>query len=279
MTRVKALPVTIIGAGGVGSALALSLHQNKVSIRAIFSKKGDSAKRLGKRVHARKTGAFRAGCVTSGIIIIAVPDDEIAAAVRTLRSRPVALSGSTILHTSGALSSAALLPLKKMGAAVGSFHPLQTFPKKLIGSASLRGLPVAVEGDSGAVRMGRKIARAIGAHPFAISSRQKVLYHIAAVFGSNYFVTLLSSIEELGRHIGFRRQKMIAMLEPIILQSLKNVKISSAAAALTGPIARGDLKTVNMHLDALRSRNLKDISDLYSALARATTRLAARKIV
>jgi len=277
LTHRKTFPITIIGAGAVGCALALSLHKKQYFIRSVFSKSGTSARLLGKKVGAAQSGTFSSQSRGNGIFFIAVPDDEIKNVVHRLLHRQNDFYGSIVFHTSGALSSEVFLPLKKRGASVGSFHPLQTFPKSKIRSVNLRDIFVAVEGDRKAVAVGKRIARRIGAHPFVLSSRQKVLYHIAAVFGSNYFVTLLSVVEELGLRIGVSQRKIVAMIEPLILQSLKNVRTWSASSALTGPIARGDIRTVGKHRSVLKTEKLNHISELYAALAKATTRLASKK--
>ena len=277
LTPRKTLPITIIGAGAVGHALALSLHKKHYFIRAVFSKSGKSARLLGKKVEAARSGILSTQARNSGIFFITVPDDEIKNVVRRLLHRGSDFSSSLVFHTSGALSSDVLLPLKRKGAMVGSFHPLQTFPKSQIGSVYFQEIFVAVEGDRKAVAAGKRIARRIGARPFVLSSQQKVLYHIAAVFGSNYFVTLLSVIEELGLRIGVPQRKMVAMIEPLILQSFQNVRMESASSALTGPIARGDVRTISRHRSVLKTKKLRHIFELYTALAKATMRLASKK--
>lgn len=257
--------------------MALSLYKKQYCIRGVFSKSGKSAILLGKKVGASQSGILPTQARDNRIFFIAVPDDEIKNVVHRLIHRQSDFSGSLVFHTSGALSSEVLQPLKRRGAAVGSFHPLQTFSRSKTGSVNLREIFVAVEGDRKAVAAGKRIARRIGARPFVLSSQQKVLYHIAAVFGSNYFVTLLSVVEELGLRIGVPQRKIIAMTEPLILQSLKNVRIGSASSALTGPIARGDIRTISKHRSALKTKNLRHISELYTALAKATRRLASKK--
>lgn len=277
MTPRRTLPITIIGAGAVGYALALSLNKKHYFIRAVFSKSGKSARSLGKKVGASLGRSQSSQIDGKGIFFIAVPDDEINNVVRWLRHSQSDFSGSLVYHTSGTLSSDILLPLKKKGATVGSFHPLQTFSKSRIGAVNFREVFIAVEGDRQAVAAGKHIARKIGARSVVLSSRQKVLYHIAAVFASNYFVTLLSVVEELGGRIGVPQRKIIRMMEPLILQSLKNVSIESASSALTGPIARGDAGTIDKHQRVLKTKRLRHISKLYAALAEATKRLASKK--
>jgi len=272
------LPVTIIGAGPVGTALAIALKGKKYPLRLVLSKRGKSADVLGRRLHApsaRLQSAKLSG--VEGIIFIAVPDDEIKNVVQFLSRRFEDFSRSIVFHTSGALSSELLSRLKRKGASVGSFHPLQTFPKNGVGSGRLKNIWIGIEGDSTSLRAAKRIIRDLDALPIFLSPGQKTLYHIAAVFGSNYFVTLLSVIEELGRRIHMPRRKMIAMLEPLILQSLMNVKNTSAAAALTGPIARGDFGTLRKHRKELSRRGLQHITPVYTALANETSKVASRK--
>lgn len=274
----KKFPVTIIGAGPVGSALALALREKRYLLRVILSKKGRSAKALGLSVHAphgRLRPAKRFG--VEGIIFIAVPDDEIRNVVHILSGRYKDFSESIVFHTSGALSSKILSPLKRKGATVGSFHPLQTFPKSGSASGQLKNIWIGIEGDKMAVAAARHIIHDFVAHPFVLSSQQKMLYHVAAVFSSNYFVTLLSVAEELGGRIHVPRRKVISIFEPLILQSLMNVKKYSAASALTGPIVRGDVQTLKRHRAELEKKGLGHISLLYAALAKETSRLASRK--
>ena len=275
----KKFPVTIIGAGPVGSALALALKKKEYPVRVVFSRKGKSAKALGQRIlalHARLRSTKRFG--VEGIIFIAVPDDEIDNVVQILSRSHEDFSRSIVFHTSGALSSKILSPLERKGATVGSFHPVQTFPKSTVTSGWLENIWIGIEGDKKAVVAARRIVHDFAARSFVLSSRQKVLYHVAAVFSSNYFVTLLSVVEELGKRIHLRRRKLISIFEPLILQSLMNVKKSSAASALTGPIARGDVQTLKRHRLELGKKGLRNISQLYSALAKETSRLASRKV-
>lgn len=273
----KKLPVTIIGAGAVGSALALAFNRHGYRIRSVISKYGKSAVRLGKKVGAERTGLLSELDDVSGLVVIAVPDDEIAGFVRLLSRREGDFSRSMIFHTSGALTSDALKPLQKKGATIGSFHPLQTILRSRVGRNDLRNIWIGIEGDAKAVKVGISLAKNIGSHPFILSKKQKVLYHIAAVFSSNYLVTILSVVEQLGHRIGLSHSAILPMFEPLILQSLKNVKERSAAVALTGPVARGDKKTLRKHHIALQQRGLTEISTLYRALERETMRLAQRK--
>lgn len=268
----------IIGAGAVGSALAVALKKSGVRIEGVFSRSAVSAGILKKKVRAKVSGTLeKFQGVAKGIVFIAVPDDVVADVARRLAQLHSNYRGFIFFHTSGTHSSFELKPLKMRGATVGSFHPLQTFPKKNASTASFKEIWVAVEGDSRACKTGKFLAKKIGAKPFFIHSQKKKIYHIAAVFASNYFVTLLSAVEMLGAESKLPKRKVIEIFEPLIKQTLNNVKRYGATAALTGPIKRGDIRTVEQHISALAGRKNQHLLTLYACLGRETLRLAHRK--
>ncbi len=165
--------------------------------------------------------------------------------------------------------------MKKKGALAGSFHPMQSFPRTR--RISLKGVWCAVEGDTAALGYAKQLAKSFQAHTFTISKEEKVLYHIAGVFASNYLVTLLSVVERIATESGIPRKNLWKIYGNIIRQTLENVLSSSPAEALTGPIARGAVETVTRHLEALSGKKLNHLVPLYSALGIETARLARKK--
>lgn len=269
--------ITIIGAGAVGRSIALALFQKGVRISAVYSLGGKSAKLLAKLCSAGGFGAFSETAALSDIVIIAVPDGSIPDVVRMLEGAKRKLTGHVILHTSGALTSDELLPLKKCGATIGSFHPLQTFPKSRKRTEFV-GNWFAVEGDPKAVKTSARLAAMTGAKHFLVPKKDKTLYHIAAVFASNYQVTLFSVVEQLAQSIRMPKRDLWRIFRPLITRTMENVFSSSPADALTGPIARGDYRTIMKHIAALEaSKSLSHLVPLYSALGVETTKLTKRK--
>ncbi|MFA6456512.1 MAG: Rossmann-like and DUF2520 domain-containing protein [Bacteroidota bacterium] len=269
--------ITIIGSGAVGRSLALALSQCGVVVSGIYSEHGKTAASVAKKIKAKHAGTLEEFKTDSSIIIIAVPDGRIANVARSLSLHGAGLKGKTIVHTSGALSGDELSALRRRGASVGSFHPLQTFPKSLP-LTSLKNIWFAVEGDAGAVAASKSLAKSIGARTFLLTKKNKTLYHIAAVFASNYQVALFSVVEELASTLGIPRHQVWDIFRPLITQTLHNVFASSPAEALTGPIARGDYKTITKHLAVLESsKKLKHLIPLYSTLGVETAKLAKRK--
>jgi predicted short-subunit dehydrogenase-like oxidoreductase (DUF2520 family) len=270
--------VTIIGAGAVGSSLGIALPKNTYKIRSVFSARGKSAKALAVTLHADFFGTIQDDWEEcKGIVFIAVPDDHIANVVGLLVHAQRSFRGTTVFHLSGALTSNVLKPLKAKGATIGSLHPLQTFTNHNSGSSVWRNIWIGIEGERKAAVLGKRIGTALHGHPFTIAAKQKTLYHVAAVFSSNYLVALLSIVQDLGRRAGLPKGKTLSPFTPLVLATFKNIENSSLRDALTGPIARGDIRTVRKHIAELSRRKMADILSVYISLGLQTAHLALQK--
>ena len=208
--------------------------------------------------------------VSSRVILIAVPDDEIAGVARELaRLGGEELRGRVVLHTSGALDARVLDPVKACGAAVGSMHPLQSFSGVTV--PLLEGRVIAVEGDSLGVRVARQIARSLGGLPARIPGGKKILYHAAATMAASNVLAVEEAATQLLTSVGMKRGQATRALLALTRQVLENMEQLGLRAAWTGPLARGDFNVVEAHLEALRE------SPAEFALAQeALNRLAAR---
>ncbi|MFZ4621012.1 MAG: Rossmann-like and DUF2520 domain-containing protein [Bacteroidota bacterium] len=270
-------PITIIGAGAVGRSFVRALTDAGTAPAGIFSENGRSAAKLANAVGARYFGRLNEEMTLSKTVIIAVPDSRIKDVVATLIGRKGSFRGKVFLHTSGGLTSDELLPLKKRGASIGSIHPLQTFAGKAR-TASVNDIYCALEGDIPSVKRASGIARSLGMKYFVIRKKDKVAYHIAAVFASNYLVTVLSVAERVAKQFGLQEKDYRKIMRPLVLQTIGNVLETSPAEALTGPIMRGDGITVAKHIKELESvRSLKQFLPLYAVLGIETAHLAQRR--
>jgi predicted short-subunit dehydrogenase-like oxidoreductase (DUF2520 family) len=203
------------------------------------------------------------------VVLLAVRDDALAPLVRTLS--PHARRNQVFLHLSGARTSQVLTPLARRGAHAGSLHPLMTVAKEPRDAASrLQGATFALEGDPAAVRAGRRLARALGGVPAVVPPKARPAYHAGAVFASNYVVAALAAAEDLLVEAGLTRRAARAALARLARASVENAAAVGPAAALTGPIARGDVATVRRHLASLDA----GMRRLYAALGRHALRLA-----
>jgi predicted short-subunit dehydrogenase-like oxidoreductase (DUF2520 family) len=128
-------------------------------------------------------------------------------------------------------------------------------------------VPFAVEGDTRAVSVARKIVRDLGAESFAIKKAAKPLYHALGSFSSPLIVAALVTAERVGRSAGLTASQTRRVMGPIVRQTIKNYGERGAAAAFSGPIKRGDLNTVLRHLKQLK--RVPGASEVYRALVKS----------
>jgi predicted short-subunit dehydrogenase-like oxidoreductase (DUF2520 family) len=185
------------------------------------------------------------------LVFLTVPDGAVASVARDIAAHDSDVPKTvSFAHTSGALGLRALAPLKRRHA-VGSFHPLRSFPEPLPPDV-FRGILVAVDASSPMLRRRlERMARDLGAHPRAVDDSQRVVYHAGAVFASNYLVALLELAVGLLEEIGWSTGDASKGLTSLASGVLANVAKLGPTAALTGPIRRGDAETVARHIQAL----------------------------
>jgi predicted short-subunit dehydrogenase-like oxidoreductase (DUF2520 family) len=262
--------VSIVGAGNLGTALALILPSAgyKVKFIAIRGKGGGQprARALARKVKARLVEVGKQALETD-LVWITVPDDAIAQVARTLASAQQ-WKGKIVFHSSGALTSDELAPLREKGASVASVHPMMTFVRGSV--PKMAGVYFAVEGDVVATRAAKEIVERLGGEAFPIRKQNKVLYHAFGSFASPLVIALLSSLEQVGRAAGVRKRHIKRVMLPLLLQTLRNYVHGDAAAAFSGPLARGDVATVRKHLEELRV--VPEAREVYVALAKAAVK-------
>jgi predicted short-subunit dehydrogenase-like oxidoreductase (DUF2520 family) len=243
--------IAIVGAGRMGRGLGLALREA-----------GVEATVLGKNRAPEETRR-------ASLVLIATPDDAIGEVAAQLAREKAAGAGQVVLHLSGLLDRGVLEPLEPSGAALGSFHPLQSVADPAAAPQRLKGAFAAVEGDSLALEAGERLAGALGMRAVRLAPGAKPAYHAGAVFSSNYLVVLAAVAERLAREAGVAPEEAAALYLPLMQGTLANLAMGSAVA-LTGPVRRGDAATVRHHLEALRDEN----AALYRALGLAALRLA-----
>jgi predicted short-subunit dehydrogenase-like oxidoreductase (DUF2520 family) len=207
---------------------------------------------------------------SEGIVFLATPDSAVAeTAVRIARLKPP--PGVRFVHVSGALGLGALDALRDH--AVGSFHPLQSFPEPRDPDA-FRGITVAVDASTAALmRRLRALARAIGARPKHVGDQDRVLYHAAAVFASNFLDVVVWEAVQLLGEIGWTEKDARKALLPLVEGAVANIRKRGTVRALTGPIRRGDAQTVSRHLAALAKLPMNG-EDVYRMLALVALEIA-----
>ncbi|MFO7894785.1 MAG: Rossmann-like and DUF2520 domain-containing protein [Longimicrobiales bacterium] len=264
--------IAVIGPGRMGLALGGALMETG-AVEALTY--------FGRSPEAPPHPLFDAGEVSyrvgygpipeeTSILILAVPDDalhDVANQVARLGAVPVPC---VALHLSGALSTDVLTPLHTAGFTVGSLHPLQTVADPWSGAERLRGCAYAVAGQPGALTAARRLVAALDGRPLVIPPALRPLYHAAAVFASNYVLAAAAAVARTLAEAGISEQDAVAAALPLMRGTMDNVEQLGLGAALTGPVARGDLDTVRLHLSRLSARERR----LYSALGLETVQLA-----
>lgn len=252
----RIIAINIIGAGRVGTTLAVMLSKKGHRISSIISHSSKSAKKCAQLVGCRNHGNDLSLIQQDAdLTLIATPDDVVESVVGELR---VILRTTRkkvyVAHTSGSKTSEVLSPLTEFGGRIFSIHPIQSFPLRFDSSKQvsiMKGITYGFEGEKKCESFARWLVKELnGKRMLIIPKERKNLYHIACVFASNYLLTTLSVTEELGKH--FEKNPLDPFF-PLIEQSVHNLKRRRIEDALSGPIVRGDLDTVRSHLNDLKA--------------------------
>jgi len=267
----------IIGCGKVGVMLGKHLAEEGYRPAGFFSRRASAAGHA-----ARIAGAADAcfdnpwdAALQADVVLITTPDHVIEEMCRTIAENNGFRERSVVLHCSGALPSTILSAARSCGAFIGSMHPLQSFAADYPGNP-FHQIMMAVEGDKPAVELAQAIAVSLSARPFIIPTEGKVFYHAAAVAASNYLVTLMDLSFRLMALSGVPASDAFAVLKPLIQGTLANIETIGIPDALTGPIARGGIGTVEKHLTAIRQVS-SELADRYARLGSDTISIALAK--
>jgi len=268
----KKITLGFIGAGRVGTGLALSFARSGRNVAAVASRSIASARRLARRVPgARAVASPQQAADRADIVFLTVPDDAIETVASSIRWR----AGAACVHCSGAGDLNLLGEAAAQGARVGGFHPLRMFGE-LGKSFDLRGCAVAIAGAEPLAGELERLARAIGARPLRLPEGGRALYHAAANFSGAFVLALIEETIALWKKLGIVEGDAMRALLPLLRGSVDNVEKLGAAGALGSVIARGDVGTVRRHLDAL-ARAAPQSLELYRLLSLRTIPLALAK--
>jgi predicted short-subunit dehydrogenase-like oxidoreductase (DUF2520 family) len=265
--------IGFIGAGTVGTALAILLSRKGFPVAAVSSRTTASAERLARQVE---------GCLAvsrnqevadlAQLVFITTPDDV----VTTVVSQVSWHRGQWVVHCSGAASIDILDPVRKSGAMTGTIHPLQSLAGVEQAIVNLPGSTFALEAEEPLLSTLKQIAIILKGTPIELKGSDKVLYHAAAVMACNYLVTLVKLATDLWQKFSIPPQQAIHALLPLIQGTLNNLESIGVPECLTGPIARGDTGTIRKHMEALKKSG-PGVLSTYQELGRQTIPIALAK--
>ncbi len=267
--------IAIVGAGVVGTAIGVLAARAGYPVVALASRTRASAVRAAERIGPDVAVRDPVEAAGAGqLVLLTVPDDAIEPLAAELARARALRPGAVVAHCSGALGSEVLAGLAEAcDASAASLHPLQTFPTVEAALESLVGCYAFCEGEPEALDTMLALARAIGCVAMRITPQRKALYHASACMASNYLATLQEAAIAAAVLAGIGRQPARQALAPLVAATAKNISALGPGAALTGPIARGDVRTVQRHVEALRIADDR-LADLYCHLGRRTVDLA-----
>lgn len=204
------------------------------------------------------------------LVLIATPDDAINQVAADLAAERAISRDQVVLHLSGLLDRNALLPLEECGAGCGSFHPLQSVAEPGTAAERLKGAYVGIEGDERALIAAERLANTLRMVPVRIPAEAKPAYHAGAAFVANYTIALVGVAERLARSAGVSPEIAAHIYLPLLGGAVANLTSLGPAASLTGAVRRGDVQTIQSHLEALSPEDRK----LYRTVGRAAVALA-----
>ena len=261
--------MTMIGAGAVGQTLAhLWVKHQLVEIVGVLTQSQASADAAIAFIGQGQAYSRIEDLPHADITLIATPDDNIQSIAKALAVDAHLTLNDVVFHCSGALSSDCLRDLSSRGIWVASVHPMMSFKQPNININLYKDIPCALEGDSEALAILAPLFEAIGSWTYSLQKEQKALYHAAAVFASNYQVTLAEQAMHCMRAAGLQEaeaQRVVIRLMQTTLGQLAHS--ANPKDALTGPLQRGDTATIQRHLDVLSDPIL---NVLYRQLGLAT---------
>jgi predicted short-subunit dehydrogenase-like oxidoreductase (DUF2520 family) len=267
------LKTGFIGAGTTGTALAVRLSQKGWPVVAVSSRTLSSAQKLAGLVPNCQVCHTPQGVADAAeLVFITTPDDVITQVCDEVQWH----EGQSVVHCSGAHSVDILEPAKKLGAAVGSFHPLQTFADVDQAVENLPGSTFALEAKEPLLSTLKELTSLLNGHWVELKPGDKVLYHAAAVFACNYLVTLVKLALDLWLDFGVSPEEATRALLPLLKGTIKNIDTIGLPDCLTGPVARGDLGTIERHLSSLEARN-SSLLTTYKELGLQTIPIALAK--
>lgn len=266
----------VIGAGKVGTALALLFIRSGLELEAIHSRTKASAEKFQEILGGGNIAQTIADLPAADITIIATSDSSITDAAQNLAAAAHLKKGSIVFHCSGALPSSLLSVLHTQGVFIASVHPAKSFTNAQQDADHFSGTHCGMEGDEEALVILSPLFQSFGAHIFRINPDQKTLYHAGTVMACNYLAPLMEAAMQCHADAGIDAATSWNILEPLIRGTITNIRNLGPANALTGPIARGDADIVRAHLTELYKSDPARAS-LYAALGLAAIPLARDK--
>ncbi|MGV8040953.1 MAG: DUF2520 domain-containing protein [Thermoanaerobaculaceae bacterium] len=240
----------VVGAGRCGLQLARSMAAASVPLAGLLEASAQARRRARRCLPGVPVLGPADALPAARGVLLAVPDQRLGSCAAELSGR-LGSETRVVVHTSGVQPAAVLEVLRGRGRALASLHPLMSFARGDGPLLPLAGVAAALEGDTRGVRLARTLARRLGLATVVIAAADKPLYHALAALAANMASAMVAvTCEELAR-IGPSRGWARRALAPLVLEAVRNVLATGDLSRLTGPLVRGDARTVRTHLASL----------------------------
>lgn len=263
--------IGIIGMGRVGSVLAYQGQKVGLRIAVIQDSNPKVLDQIGQLLSVMPS-TNETDLQKCSVVIVAVPDREIDAVTQRLLSKKLITAGTLLAHTNGFHVWDTATMEREYGVIAGSIHPLMAFPQNPLDARSLNGIGFSLDGVDEARKELAVLVERLHGIPLKIPADGKILYHIAAVFASNFPVALQGIALEIFQSIGMEKDTARTMLNALLDSVRQNLSVSEPCKAISGPAARGDWKTIETHIVELKAR-YPDLVELYQVLTDAVVKM------
>jgi predicted short-subunit dehydrogenase-like oxidoreductase (DUF2520 family) len=263
--------VLLVGAGRVGTAVAILLERVGREAVGVVSRSPASGERAATRLGCRVVSSLE-DSPEADLYLLGVPDAAIEDVAGSLA--PVAAPGALAVHFAGSLGVAPLGALAERGLGVAALHPVQACPDVGTAVERLPGSAWGVTCATGLQDRCEELVKAVGGVPVAIGEGDRALWHAAAVMTSNGIAALLATGESILQTIGVADPESV--LGPLAAGAVANARAGGGGGAtLTGPVVRGEVSTLRRHLEALEAQ-APELVPAYRLVARTILAAAAR---
>lgn len=264
------LSIGVIGAGRVGAVLGAALARAGHRIQAAYAVSDESRERAAALLPGVPVKDVPDVIDGADLVLLAVPDDALPDLVRGLAATRTWQAGQIVVHTSGRYGADVLRPALAAHILPLAIHPAMTFTGTAIDLGRLEECAFGVTGPDALRPMAEALVVEMGGEPVWVAEGDRAAYHAALAHGSNHLVTLVAEAMDVLSAAGVEQPRRV--LGPLVHAALDNA-LRMGDAALTGPVARGDVTTVRAHVEALATEPAST-RDAYVAMAHATTERA-----
>ncbi len=263
--------ILIVGAGNLGTALGRSLQGVGMNLMGLWNRRQPAHWVDGlPYIIGEWKGEF---LEEAELIFLTLSDDVIEDFAQFLVQRGGVKGGQYFVHCSGRQSSEVLKVLEEAGALVGSCHPLQPVTSVEERLFLFEGIAVGVEGKGELKDVLERFVLSLGGRVFSLEGIERSLYHASAVMASNFVVALMEEARQLMIRSGVSEELVLELLMPLLKDAVDNIDKKGTRGALTGPFLRGDRRSIEGHLEVMKSF-APQLLALYKALGHSTLSLA-----